>query len=312
MSSDANREGFRILRNAPALCGMELLWRWSFGLGLLALVVVAYAHLRPVLLLSEGEPLNLQDPEAFAESATNLIVPLLPLLMKTCAQVFTVAAVLWEAISALGRGVITRAIVGRFAKDYGVAIAPDAPRWANFALLQSARVLMLLILVIGYLGGLFLAAFIGAPSEHVLATALIVFTSLAIAGVVWSYVNWMLSLAPLFVARDGISALDATVEAVGFRRRHSSRLTSIAFWNNSLRTAAALVITLAAVLTVALRGLPAWTTSALLVLETVAYLVVSDIFLLVRLAAYASVAVGERSVNTELAGLADRSGNATR
>jgi len=160
MSTDHNREAFRLLRNAPALVGMELLWRWSFGLGLIALVAIAYARIRPVILLAGGEALNLQDPVAFAESATNMIMPVLPLLAKTSAQVFCVAAVLWAAISALGRGIITRTIVGRLAKEHGVVIAPDAPRWASFAVLQCARVLMLLILVIGYLGGAYFGAFL--------------------------------------------------------------------------------------------------------------------------------------------------------
>lgn len=311
MSSDSNREGFRVLRTAPALLGMELLWRWSFGLGLLALMVVAYAHLRPALLASGGESLNLQDPAAFAESATNLLVPLLPLLAKTAAQVFSAAAVLWAGISALGRGVITREVVGRLAKERGVAMAPDAPRWASFTLLQSARVAMLLILVIGYVSGAFLSALVGG-GQNVFATALILFCSLVVSGIVWSYVNWVLSLAPLFVVRDGLSALDATVEAIEFVRRHRSQLRTIALWNSSLRGLTAMLITIAGVVTAALSSLPVWITTVLLVLETLTYLVVSDVFLLARLAAYASVAVGEREAGAEFAGLADHSGNVVR
>lgn len=311
MNSEANREGFRVVRTSPALLGMELLWRWSFGLGLLALTVVAYAHLRPALMASGGETLNLQDPVAFAESATNLIVPLLPLLAKTAAQVFSAAAVLWAAISALGRGVITREVVGRLAKEQGAVVAPDAPRWASFALLQSARVVMLLILAIGYLSGAFLSALVGG-GQNVFATALIVFSLLVLSGVVWSYVNWVLSLAPLFVVRDGMSALDATVEAVDFIRRHRSQLRTIALRNSSLRGLAAVLITLAGVVTAGVSGLPVWTNTVLLALETLAYLIVSDVFLLARLVAYASVAVGERKAGAELASLAHQSGNAAR
>ena len=296
-----------MVRAAPALLGMEMLWRWSFGLGLLALTVVAYAHLRPALMVSDGEALNLQDPAAFAESASNLIVPMLPLLAKTAAQVFCAAAVLWAGISALGRGVITRTVVDRLAKERGVTIVPDAPRWASFAMLQSARVVMLLILVIGYLGGAFLSALVGG-GQNVFATALIIFSSLAVSSIVWSYVNWVLSLAPLFVVRDGMSALNATVEAVDFIRRHRSQLRTIALRNSSLRGVAAVLITLAGVVTAALSGLPAWITTVLLTLETLAYLVVSDVFLLARLAAYASVAVSERAAGAELAGVVDHSG----
>jgi hypothetical protein len=47
-------------------------------------------------------------------------------------------------------------------------------------------------------------------------------------------------------------------------------------------------------------------------LETLAYLVISDILLLVRLASYASVAVRERSIAPELESSPDRSENTIR
>jgi len=310
MNSDSNREGFRILRDSPALWSMELLWRWSFGLGVLALGLAGYAHLRPALMLSDGEALNFQNSEAFAESATNLIAPVLPLLAKTFAQLFSVAAVLWVAISALGRGVITRSIVGRFAKDYGATIAPDAPRWASFALLQCARVVMLLILVIGYLGGVYLGALMNSAGDNVVVAALVVLCSLTLAGLLWSYVNWVLSLAPIFVARDGMSPLDATVEAISFIRRQFPHLKAIALWNHSLRGVVAAILTLAGVCTASFRGFSPWGIVVLLALETLAYLVISDAFLLARLAAYCSVAVRECSVGVELASSASE--NSTR
>ena len=138
MTADANREGFRVLRSEPALFAMELLWRWSFGLGLLALLFFAYAHLRQAILLSDADQsaLNGQDPFTFAAAAADLISGAMPLLLKTFTQVFGVAAVLWIAAAALGRGIITRILVRRFAADYGLTIAPDAPRWTSFATLD--------------------------------------------------------------------------------------------------------------------------------------------------------------------------------
>ena len=104
----------------------------------------------------------------------------------------------------------------------------------------------------------------------------------------------MLSLAPIFVARDGLSPLDSLVAAIAFLRRNGSRLVAIAIWNNTLRGLAATVITVAGAVTVAMRAaLPGWAVTALVALETLLYLVVSDFFLLVRLAAYSSVAVRE-------------------
>jgi hypothetical protein len=296
MTANANREGFRIMRSDPALFAMEMLWRWSFGLALLALSFMAYAHLRQAVFLSEADEMafNGQDPLAVASAAAGLITQALPLLLRTLAQVFSVAAVLWIAAAALGRGIITRTLVRSFASGYGVRIAPDAPRWTSFAILKFARVLMLLILAIGYFGGTFMAALVNGREPNVLASGLMVCASLAISSVVWSYVNWVLSLAPIFVVRDGLAPLDSVVAAIAFIGRNRSRLTAIALWNSTWRGLAATVISLAGVFSVGLRvALPPWTITALLALETLVYLVVSDVFLLARLGAYASVAVRE-------------------
>ncbi len=69
---------------------------------------------------------------------------------------------------------------------------------------------------------------------------------------------------------------------------------------HSLRGVVAVVLTLAGVFTASFRGVSPWVIVVLLALETLAYLVISDAFLLARLAAYASVAVRELNVSREL------------
>ncbi len=292
---------------------MELLWRWSFGLGLLALCFFAYAHLRQAVLLSDADQIALsgQDPLAMAEAARNVIAEAAPLLLHTFGQIFTLASVLWIASAALGRGVITRLIVRRLAGDYGLAIAADSARWASFAFLMFARVLMLLILVIGYLGGVAIAGVVSPPGQNLLLSSLIVFASLALAAVAWSYVNWVLSLAPIFVARDALSPMESVIESIAFIRRNYPRLRAISLWNGTARGVIATLICIAGIATAALRlALPPWAISGVLAVETLAYLVVSDVFLLARLAAYSAVAMRELGLSREL--LADHSGTIAR
>ncbi len=139
MNADAHREGFRILRSDPALLAMELLWRWSFGLGLLALLFVAYAHLRQVVFLSDADQMALNWPGSFrlGRCRRDLLAEAMPLLLRTARRRSSAwRAVLWIAAATLGRGIITRVMVRRFAADYGLPIAPDAPRWSSFATSQ--------------------------------------------------------------------------------------------------------------------------------------------------------------------------------
>jgi hypothetical protein len=303
MNADAHGEGFRILRSDHTLLPLELLWRWSFGLGLLALLFFAYAHLRQAVLLTDAdvEAFSGQDPLAIATAGARVITEAQPLLLRTFTQVAAVAAVLWVVASALGRGMLTRMIVRRLAVDYDLKIAPDAPRWSGFAILQMARVLMLLILAIGYLAGVLIVARVNSPGQNLLTDTLVIFAAIAASAVLWSYVNWVLSLAPIFVARDGLSPLDSIVAALAFIRRNCSRLMAVSIWNSTLRGLAATVIAAAGAATVSMRpALPGWAITTLLALETLLYLVVSDVFLLVRLAAYSSVAVRELTLSQAL------------
>jgi hypothetical protein len=309
MIDDANREARRILRRNPSLLAMELLWRWSFGLGLLALLFYAYAQLRPAIFLTEAdaEAFHTQDPFALASAISDLTTPLLPLVFKLCAQLFALAAVLWAVISACGRGIITRVLVARLSVEHGIAPAADAPRWLSHVALHAARVLMLLILVMGYLGGLFLASLVGPAQQSPVLTILILCATFAASLALWSYVNRVLALAPVFVALDGALPLDATVSAIRFFGRNPGRLRSVLRGNNALRAAVVLAITVVGAATVALPA-PSWTISALLLLETLLYFVLADFLHLARLAAQVAVVVHERVLTAPLAASAEQSG----
>ena len=300
MNADAHGEGFRIVRSDATLLPLELLWRWSFGLGLMALLFFAYAHLRQAILISDADQAAFsgQDPLAMATAAAGIVAGSQPLLLRTLAQVAVISSVLWIASATLGRGMLTRIIVRRLAANYDLHIAADAPRWTAFAILKVARVIMLLILVIGYLVGALIVASVSTFAKNVFTAAFVIFGTVAASGLLWSWVNWVLSLAPVFVARDGLSPLDSVVAALGFIRRNGSRLMAVAIWNNTLRGLAATAIAAVGAVTVAMRAaLPGWAVAVLVVLETLLYLVVSDFLLLVRLAAYSSVAVRELTLS---------------
>jgi len=294
--ADANHEGFRIVRSEPALLALELLWRWCFGLALLAVLFVAYTHVRQAILISDADQAIFasEDPLAIANAGAALIAASQPLLLRVLLRICVVVTVLWVIVGVPGRALVARLIGRRLASDYGIAIAPDKPRWIAFACLAILRVLMLLILFIGYLAGVLIAMRVNVDRPNLLADALIIAASLALSAVVWNAVNWVLSLAPIFVVRDGMGPLDAVVAALAFIRRRYSFLAAIALWNSTLRGLVATAITLAGVATVLWRPPHAlWLTALLLALETVVYLVASDYFLLARLAAYSSVAVRE-------------------
>jgi hypothetical protein len=315
MSTDPNREALRLIRGEPALFAMELLWRWSFGLGLLALFLYVYACVRPALILSEADTLALSghDPFAISETVSRLAADVLPLLVRALAEICAPAAMLWIAANSLGRGIVIRGIMRRLTSEsagenaapIAAFIATNATRWSAFALLAASRVLMLLILVIGYLGGGLLATLVDPLGQRIALAAATVLISLALAAWLWSYIDRVLSLAPILLVRDGLRPLDAIGAAIGFLTRNRSRLRAIARQNGAIRGASALVITILGIFT-ALLPAPTLVIGILLALETVAYLLISDLLLLARLAAYIQVAIDELTLLRPA--LEDRSG----
>ena len=324
MSAEVNREALRQVCRTPGLLAMELLWRWSFGLGVLGLLLTAWTRLRPVLMLDEAElrTLDTSNPVTLASQIVALFEPYAPLLLRVALWVAAGAALLWIVTATVGRTVITRIVMSEVTRlqnptsagspaldsyrrsavdsarpnpaQQNLAMpypAGKSSRWPAHAILHAARVLMLLIPAIGYLAGVLLASLAGG-AENPLSAAILVLTPFFTACVLWSLVNWVLSLAPLFVEREGLGALDAIVAALNFVQRRRTELASIAQWNGALRTVVAVALTVLGAATLSAGG-PLWLRVALVALETLAYLVLSDWLLLARLAAYAQVAVAE-------------------
>lgn len=292
--TNPNREALHLLRREPTLLPMELLWRWSLGLGVLALAFFAWARVRPALMFSADDIAGLRalPPVDALAALLPMIADAMPLMARALAEICAPAAVLWIASATLGRGLVTRVLMRRIAADTPTAIAPDRPRWLAFAALNFARVMMLLILVIGYFGGGLIAAIADPQGQRLATDVVIVFVAQVCAFGLWGYVNWVLSLAPVFVVRDGLGPLDAIVAAIAFIGRRRPELVSIATANGLQRTLLAVAVSIISLITVFL-PLPAAVIIALLVLQTLVYFVVADMLKLARLGAYATVAIGE-------------------
>ncbi len=302
---DPHRRAFRLLRAEPLLFLIELLWRWSFWLGTLAVVFFSLPTYQRIAQLAEPDESLLRsgDPMAIAAGMAEVMQAARPLLVRLLVVALPVLALLWGAALTIGRGLTTRAIVRRLATEHG---QPEPPplRWLAMAGISFGRVAAVLILLIGYVGGSIIGSSVaGTPQEpNLFAPALLFLLIFGMGAAAWSVVNWILSLAPIFAVRDGLSALDSTVAAIRFARRRRKELTSAAGKNAFLRTAVAVVLTVAGLLLIPLAHVaPAWLIAVLAVVISLAYILESDYLLLARLAAYAVVALEEEGTgNKEL------------
>ncbi len=302
---------FALIRRDPALLAAELTWRWSFGLGSLAILFLVFRRVQQALTLSGADELSLSRGSyiEFVQTMIGVAAGALPLIGGVALWALLAMAALWIAAATIGRGTVTHAIVRQLAQEAGTGIAPRFT-WMAMGVVHFARVFTLLIPLIGYLLGALIGALmlrgsglsaaepdISSTNVAALLVAMLVFCFVFVISLaVWSLVHFVVSLAPIFIARDGRGALDAIADSISLARRRWRELSSEATQNAVLRSAAALGITVAGILVGAflLRPAPLFA-SLLLALLTLAYFIVSDWLLLARTIAYAAVAENDRT-----------------
>ena len=103
----------------------------------------------------------------------------------------------------------------------------------------------------------------------------------------WALVNWFLSLAPIWIVRDGRGPLAAIAESVSLYRRHSSAYFSAACAFGLLRSLLFMAAFALALIAAAI-GSAANTVTALLatILVSLAYFAVADYLAVARVAAF--------------------------
>ncbi len=195
----------------PSLVALEVVWRWSFGIPLLALLgwtgsriwTEAAARLRATGVFE----FSLQNAWQGALQVSDAIDVLKPPALHAAAWILPLAIAAWALASGLGRNAVVRRYRPETPRRPGAMIALQvlraaalcgtyvvwfaAVRWAaNFTLTQS-----------GTSGDLQ-----GEPNL-VLYTAMVIIFSLGIF-TVWALLSWVFSIAPLLVLLEdcGVAA----------------------------------------------------------------------------------------------------------
>jgi hypothetical protein len=189
----------------PSLVALELLWRWSFGIPLLALLwwegVRIWAESAAGLKATGVFEFTLQYPMRGALQASDAIDVLRGPVLHAAAWLLPAAMVAWAVAAGLGRNLVVRRyraetpwrpgamIVLQLLR--GIALCGSyvgwylAVRWAaNFTLSRATE------------GGA------GAEPNLVLYCALVIVFSLGIF-TVWALLSWVFSIAPLLALLEG-------------------------------------------------------------------------------------------------------------
>lgn len=215
------RKGLTAIAEQPALPLAEIAWRWCFAAAAATLVAGAALEYLNSIPVSRGERLLLESEQPL------LAVAALANALRGSAARFaagaivagTAVAILWMLFAALGRLVTLQALL----PDARVACRPLLG-------LSFLRAGLFLAAVLAAAGGLILAGFAGPPGD---AAPSVVLAAVLIACIwlVWALLNWLLSVAAIFIARDQRDTFGAIAAGVDLVRSKFGEvvLTSLPF-----------------------------------------------------------------------------------
>lgn len=263
----------------PALLGLELAWRWGFGIPALALVAWLGWRLAVHLPLDQIDPaqFSLRYPIAASQwvvTAVGLVGPPILHLVRWLAPLL---AVLWAVASGLGRNIVLRRL------DPQMRSAPLTLIW-----LQLLRIAALGATIAGWWYGLHWAAATtlgGAEPNLVGYFAWAICLSLG-AFAAWALLSWILSIAPMIAMIENVGVAGSLARSL----RLGGLASKLAEVNLILGIIKIILVLLALILsatpvpfTATMQGPPLYMWWAGV---TVVYLAFSDFFQVARLGVF--------------------------
>jgi hypothetical protein len=297
-------EGFRTIFRRPALGFAEVTWRWTFGAAGWALLILSVFEYLNSLPVTSGDVLFLRSrhPILVSQAVAHIIAGSGERVASATIVVGLALAVLWIICSSIGRAATIQPLLEYFApvnasaSPSGLATftTPDeSKRWHMRSLmgLNFLRVTLVLAGLLSLISSSIIAGFVSTPAHPRPGLSFLIFVPLvALVVLFWSSMNWFLSIASIFVLRDGSDVFDSVACAVEFCLRRARALT----WSSTVFGTCHLVVFMlassAVVFPLAFIGiLPRWIILIAIVLLTLTYFMLVDFFYVGRLAAYVCI-----------------------
>ena len=184
----------------PSLLGLELLWRWLFGIPLLLVLgwqgLRIYSGIAERLAASGIDQLSMADPMSATPIIADAYAIATPPIRHLIAWLVPVAALAWTVASGVGRNTVLR--------RYDTSLPR---RWLALSALQLLRIVFLGASFWMWFAAVQWAADYSLSGEEpnlVTYSALVIFISLG-AFILWALVSWVFSIAPLLVLLENRS-----------------------------------------------------------------------------------------------------------
>src|ERR1700756_530837 len=239
-------EGFRAMFRRPAVSLAEIMWRWSFGAAACFLLGFAFLEYLDTLPVSNADRLLLRTrhPVLISHALSHILEGSALRFVMATIVLFSALAVLWVFLSAVGRGATLHPLLSyirerarSFVQD-SVAPAEASPvsgerfwRLRSLIGLNFLRASLALAACASILAALTIAGFASSKTHpHPGAAFLLGCMFVMLVWLTWSSISWFLSLASIFVVRQGQDTFGALASAIEMCRDRFGPVMAVGTW----------------------------------------------------------------------------------
>jgi hypothetical protein len=222
-------EGFRLMLSRPALGLGELLWRWSFGATVWLTALLSTREYLSTLPVKDSDLLLLRtrQPALISQAILHIFRGSSARVVQTAVLLLLSLSMAWIVVASLGRAATLKAIIGHFRTEGSM---PRTPLRSLLGI-HFFRVAIALAAFVGYVAAMLLAGTATSPTDPAPGSAMLIFlTVLMLVGMAWSFLNWILSLAAIFVVARGSHTFGAIASALEMCRTRPAALAAVSTW----------------------------------------------------------------------------------
>ncbi len=306
-------EGFRAATRQPVFSLSEIAWRWAMGAAAWAVLLFTIAEYLQSLPVSNLDLIFLRTKNPFLvqQAFAHILRGSLSRIELAGVVGFFLVLALWIIASSIGRYLTARALLDYFDPSFFSRASTSEPstesatgtspaQRGSFRTVLGLSFLRAVAFVASMLAlvsvGLF-ASWIGSGSDSQSGMAVALFFPLACAVfLAWVFLNWFLSLATVFAARNRASMMQSLSNVVGLCRERFGAVVAVSAWSGTAHLALFMTATTIVFFPISLASLVNWqVVVAAVVAITLVYFAIVDYLYTARLAGYICLAQSPRS-----------------
>jgi len=284
----------------PSFGLAEIAWRWSFGTACWLLLAFSFFEYLNTLPVTRGDLLLLRtrQPRLISEAIAHIFRGSGSRVIETIIVLAVALAIGWIAIASFARAATIKALLAHFEGPENLPAAQSRipsgkGEWRLRSLfgLNFFRVATTLAATVGCLAALLLGGAVSPADNPAPGSAFLVFLSVVLlVWLVWSVMNWFLSLAAVFVVAEGRDTFGSIAAAIALCRARAGSVFAAGTWFGLAHIVAFVLATSVVAFPLGLAGvLPAGIVFGGVLLVTLLYLAVADFLYVGRLAAYVAI-----------------------